>query len=267
MRDDYYRLLEVELTATPHDIKASYRRLALRYHPDRNDGDELAEEKFKLVSEAYRTLGVPERRREYDNWLRLHNLYHDAPELAPASPGSRPAPRHVHISARRGQERREARAAGRRRAVRRSKGTLVRHSTKVNRWLFIGFYVFIGINLLPIFVRYFRSSSPSQATPSASAKAADESSEAEKWTRVLDLERRLREAAAAGNAESQYQLALFLFNKSSVQREEGKNPGLMRRAAAQAIRHESLEWLDKAAAQGHVGAGRMLRGLEQASEH
>ncbi|MBW1988082.1 MAG: molecular chaperone DnaJ [Deltaproteobacteria bacterium] len=62
----YYEILGVERTATEAEIKAAYRKLALRYHPDRNPDDPEAEEKFKECAEAYEVLRDPEKRRIYD---------------------------------------------------------------------------------------------------------------------------------------------------------------------------------------------------------
>ncbi|MBW2058543.1 MAG: J domain-containing protein [Deltaproteobacteria bacterium] len=64
---DYYRILEVDKEATEEEIKQAYRRLALRYHPDRNAGDPRAEERFKEISEAYGVLMDREKRRLYDS--------------------------------------------------------------------------------------------------------------------------------------------------------------------------------------------------------
>src|SRR4030042_5749155 len=64
--NDYYEILAVSRQATPEEIKASYRRLALKYHPDRNPGDRVAEEQFKRVSEAYQVLSDSEKRQLYD---------------------------------------------------------------------------------------------------------------------------------------------------------------------------------------------------------
>jgi len=63
---DYYEILGLTRDATPEEIKVSYRRLALRYHPDRNPGDKVAEEQFKCVSEAYQVLSDSEKRQLYD---------------------------------------------------------------------------------------------------------------------------------------------------------------------------------------------------------
>lgn len=66
-KKDYYRILGVDKNASPEEIKKSYRKKALKYHPDRNPGDKEAEEKFKEVAEAYDILSSPEKKRNYDN--------------------------------------------------------------------------------------------------------------------------------------------------------------------------------------------------------
>jgi len=65
---DYYEILEVTRTATDTEIKSSYRRLAMKFHPDRNPGDQLAEEKFKEASEAYAVLADSKKRGLYDRF-------------------------------------------------------------------------------------------------------------------------------------------------------------------------------------------------------
>ena len=57
---DYYEILEVTRTADGEEIKKSYRKLAIKYHPDKNPGDKKAEEKFKEINEANDVLGDPE---------------------------------------------------------------------------------------------------------------------------------------------------------------------------------------------------------------
>lgn len=64
---DYYNILEVERTASDAEIKKAYRKLAHKYHPDKNPGDRSAEEKFKQVAEAYAILGDQKKRAEYDS--------------------------------------------------------------------------------------------------------------------------------------------------------------------------------------------------------
>lgn len=67
---DYYEVLGVERSASPEQLKRAYRTLAMKYHPDRNGGDAVAEEKFKEVGEAYQVLSDPDRRRQYDTFGR-----------------------------------------------------------------------------------------------------------------------------------------------------------------------------------------------------
>ena len=66
LEKDYYKALGVSKTAKPAEIKAAYRKLARKYHPDANKGDASAEERFKEISEAYSVLSDEKRRKEYD---------------------------------------------------------------------------------------------------------------------------------------------------------------------------------------------------------
>ena len=69
---DYYKTLGVEKDASSEEIKKAYRKLALKYHPDRNPGNKAAEEKFKEITEANEVLSDPDKRKKYDqlgsNW-------------------------------------------------------------------------------------------------------------------------------------------------------------------------------------------------------
>lgn len=68
MAKDYYAVLGVAKDASPENIKKSYRKLALKYHPDKNPGDKKSEEKFKEITEAYAVLSDPEKKKQYDQF-------------------------------------------------------------------------------------------------------------------------------------------------------------------------------------------------------
>lgn len=74
---DYYKILGVERSASQDEIKKAYRKLAVKYHPDKNPDDKVAEEKFKEISEAYQVLGNADSRKKYDelgaNWKQYEN--------------------------------------------------------------------------------------------------------------------------------------------------------------------------------------------------
>ena len=65
---DFYEVLGVDKGASQGEIKKAYRKTALKYHPDRNQGDESAEEKFKEAAEAYEVLGDEQKRARYDQY-------------------------------------------------------------------------------------------------------------------------------------------------------------------------------------------------------
>ena len=65
---DYYDVLGVNKGASADQIKSAYRKLAVKFHPDKNKGDKAAEEKFKEASEAYHVLSNSERKQNYDNF-------------------------------------------------------------------------------------------------------------------------------------------------------------------------------------------------------
>lgn len=65
---DYYEILEVSKSATADEIKKAYRKLAIKYHPDKNEGDKAAEEKFKEAAEAYEVLSDAQKKQRYDQY-------------------------------------------------------------------------------------------------------------------------------------------------------------------------------------------------------
>jgi curved DNA-binding protein len=68
MAEDYYKILGLSKTASSDEIKKAYRKLALKYHPDKNPDNKEAEEQFKKISEAYAVLSDSEKRKQYDNF-------------------------------------------------------------------------------------------------------------------------------------------------------------------------------------------------------
>lgn len=67
MAKNYYEILGVSKDSDQDAIKKAYRKLAIKYHPDKNQGNKEAEDKFKEISEAYETLGDPQKRQQFDN--------------------------------------------------------------------------------------------------------------------------------------------------------------------------------------------------------
>src|SRR5687768_17644940 len=88
---DYYSVLGVGKKASQDEIKKAYRKLAVKYHPDKNQGNKSAEEKFKEISEAYEVIGDPEKRKQYDklgaNWKQYRDAGYSQGPFAGATGG------------------------------------------------------------------------------------------------------------------------------------------------------------------------------------
>ena len=84
-KHDYYELLEVARESSADEIKKAYRKLAVKFHPDKNQGDKVAEEKFKQISEAYEVLRDPEKRAAYDRYG--HAAFAPGGAAGPRGPG------------------------------------------------------------------------------------------------------------------------------------------------------------------------------------
>ena len=65
---DYYEVLEVTKSASEDEIKKAYRKMAIKFHPDKNQGDKAAEEKFKEAAEAYEVLSDTKKKGQYDRF-------------------------------------------------------------------------------------------------------------------------------------------------------------------------------------------------------
>ncbi len=85
---DYYKILGVDKKASQEEIKKAYRKLAVKYHPDKNPGDKEAENMFKLINEANEVLGDPEKRKKYDTLGENWNTYQH--QQRSGQPGSYP---------------------------------------------------------------------------------------------------------------------------------------------------------------------------------
>src|SRR5438552_15490400 len=68
---DYYKVIGVPASATQEEIKKTYRKLAAKHHPDKNQNDAKAAERFKEISEAYQVLGDADKRKQYDQMRQL----------------------------------------------------------------------------------------------------------------------------------------------------------------------------------------------------
>lgn len=235
MREDYYELLDIPATATAAEVKRAYYAQARRWHPDRNPGDAAAEERFKLVAEAYRVLGDADERYQYDGWLERHRRLAQAPELE-AMPR-----RPIRVSARHARERRAERAE--RRERRRSGG---RGPVRVRPFLLntrkspslaamVAVYALAACLILPALIKGYQATYPRPAEPEKPKAAL---SEDEVRTRLENYNNDLLQRARAGDAAAQVRYGLLLYRGVGVAMN----------------REEAREWWKKAAAQGNATA-------------
>ena len=96
MAKDYYAILGVSKTATDDELKKAFRKLAVKFHPDKNPDDKKGEEKFKEINEPYEVVSDPEKRKKYDrfgeNWNRMDESQFDSRGRSRGS--SRPSGQH-----------------------------------------------------------------------------------------------------------------------------------------------------------------------------
>lgn len=227
-RPDYYELLDISPSATPAELKLAYYRQAKKYHPDLNAGNTGAEERFKLVAEAYRILGDERERQLYDEARERDLRYADAPELASMQ-------RYVRFSARAGRERDVRR---RQRPVRRRFGMLPMRR-KMPWWVTVLICLFWVSALLPFVMRPV---SISPAAPAAKPKKEDPPDDVVR-AKLATMRKTLEQAAAQGDARAQLRLGLLLYSGS---------------AGVQMNRPAARGWWEKAAAQGNKAAAYYL---------
>jgi curved DNA-binding protein CbpA len=221
---DYYELLDVEPTVPQSVLKSAYYRQARIYHPDRNPGNPAAEERFKLIAEAYRVLGDERERRLYDEARERETRYADAPELAGMK-------RRVRFSVRRG------RAGDKRRSGIRRRFTILPARKKMPRWVVWGLVAFWMSALLPLLLSSGGVALKLGKAPQK-VKKTEPSAEVVR-ERLARVHAELEQKAAAGEPIAQLRLGLMLYSGSA---------GVpMNRPAAQI-------WWQKAAAQGNKTA-------------
>lgn len=237
MREDYYELLDVAPTATAEEVKRAYYKQARRYHPDRNPEDAAAEERFKLIAEAYRVLGDADERYQYDGWLERHRRLANAPELETMQ-------RHVRVSARHGRDRRAER---RERAEHRRGGRAERASVRVRPFLLstrrppslatmVVVYAMAACLIVPAIIKGFTAAYHRPAAECDRPK--QELSEAEIRARLENYNNDLLQRAKAGDPVAQLRYGNLLYRGVGIRMD----------------RAEAHEWWKKAAAQGNTVA-------------
>lgn len=240
MRLDYYQILDLAESASAAEIKSAYRQKAKCYHPDHNQGNPEAEERFKLVAEAYRTLGDVERRKDYDDWLERQKRLSQAPELAAMVHRMRVSSRHAY-------ERRAARHGHRKKnsSVRPRLFLLRRGKTRMPLIQYLVFYAMCFCFLIPWFLSNMNRG---KITPRASIQNMAEPGvspldEETCQRNMVEFVERIRHQADAGDKDAQTRYGILLYGGLAGLKED---------------RHAALEWWQKAADQGSVSAKDLL---------
>lgn len=262
MRPDYYELLDVPPEATAAEVKAAYYRQAKKYHPDHNRGSEGAEERFKLIAEAYRVLGERERRADYDAWLERRYRLRRAPELAemagkhsarmPGEMAGMPRRRPTRVSVRHAYERREAREKRRSAGSRSlSRGIFLRRKGQPNVLHMVLVYSMALFLLIPMLTKSCRPAGKEHAESAWRNKREPGVSPLDEQTQRSELKRfrdRIYQAALAGEADAQFRYGCMLFNGYSDLPQD---------------RTAAMQWFIKARANGSSAAARLLQRLEK----
>lgn len=198
-RPDYYELLDVDPTVPQAELKLAYYRQAKKFHPDLNVGDDAAEDRFKLIAEAYRVLSDETERRLYDEARERDLLYADAPELAGMQ-------RRVRFSVRR-RSRDERPVAPRRRF------TILPDTRKMPRWM-VWCMVLLWVSALLPFVMRTGGVAVNLGAPKEKKEKPEPAAEVVR-ERLARMHAELEQAAAAGDSRAQLRLGLLLYSGSA----------------------------------------------------
>lgn len=239
-RRDYYELLDLQPTASAEDIKQAYYRLAKKYHPDHNENDDAAEERFKLVAEARRVLADPELRAQYDAWLERETRLCMAPELASM-------PRRVRMATRRNRERRD-----RHERPRKLRPFLLSPVRTMNPWAMVLVYAFFAFMIVPSVIKgcsALTASADAPAPAPVKKKSATPKTPEEIQANLQRMNEELRRRAEDGDAAAQVQYGMLLYRGVGIQQD----------------REQAILWWQAAAAQGNSAAIHCLKMCEKAA--
>lgn len=215
---NYYHVLGLSQKASQEEIKLTYRKLALRFHPDRNPGSEFAEARFKEISHAYQVLKDPQKRAQHDHILAYATLHTQSarPYAAPNTFRSGPA---------RESNRRRPKAGAYRPAA--PKGVSSRQNVIATLWAFGIFFV---IAALGVSLTSYRSYQQEQLQLEQEKQAMESFREAEKYYQ-----------------EGKYQYSLELLKALHQQHQVPYNAGQLRERILQTLEEKADQYFKKAA--------------------